>query len=111
MFFGYGRRDGGPRRHADRARRSSSTPFLLRTSDAPWFGAGLEISKTGERYLLATTQDHHAMEGRAPARVATLDEYTHDPESIQHMDHTPPKTLTLYPDTSTTATSGAWRST
>ena len=53
--------------------------FLLRTSDAPWFGNGLEISKTGERYLLATTQEHHLMEGRAPVRVATLEEYKNEP--------------------------------
>ena len=48
--------------------------FLLRTSDAPWFGTGLEIAKTGERYLLATTQEHHLMEGRSPVRVAGLGE-------------------------------------
>ena len=38
------------------------------------------------------------MEGRAPARVVTLAEYTHEPEIVQHMQHTFPKTLTLYPD-------------
>jgi molybdopterin-containing oxidoreductase family iron-sulfur binding subunit len=73
-------------------------PYLLRTSDAPWFGQGLEIAKTGERYLLATTQEHHLMEGRAPVRVATLDEYTKDPEVIAHQVHSFPRTLTLYPD-------------
>ena len=38
------------------------------------------------------------MEGRAPVRVATLEEYKHDPAVIQHQGHAPPKTLTLYPD-------------
>ena len=38
------------------------------------------------------------MEGRAPVRVATLEEYKHDPAVIAHQGHTPPKTLTLYPD-------------
>ena len=38
------------------------------------------------------------MEGRAPARVVTLAEYTHEPEIVKHMQHTFPKTLTLYPD-------------
>ena len=38
------------------------------------------------------------MEGRAPVRVATLEQYTHDPAVIQHQVHSLPKTLTLYPD-------------
>jgi molybdopterin-containing oxidoreductase family iron-sulfur binding subunit len=38
------------------------------------------------------------MEGRHPARVATLAEYTKEPAVIAHMGHTPPKTLTLLPD-------------
>jgi molybdopterin-containing oxidoreductase family iron-sulfur binding subunit len=44
--------------------------YALRTSDAPWFGGGLEVKKTGERYLLACTQDHWSMEGRNPVRAA-----------------------------------------
>jgi molybdopterin-containing oxidoreductase family iron-sulfur binding subunit len=71
---------------------------LLRTSDAPWFGSGLEIAKTGERYLLATTQQHHQMEGRNPVRVATLADYTQHPDVIHNMGHKPPRTLNLYPD-------------
>ena len=42
--------------------------YRLRTSDAPYFGSGLEIAKVG-RYLLARTQEHHLMEERAPVRV------------------------------------------
>ena len=37
--------------------------YALRTSDAPWFTAGLEVAKTGGRPL-ATTQLHYNMEGR-----------------------------------------------
>jgi molybdopterin-containing oxidoreductase family iron-sulfur binding subunit len=97
VFFGYGRRTAGRVGNANEQAREFN-PFLLRTSDAPWFGGGLSISRTGERYLLAMTQEHHAMEGRNPARVATLEQYLHDPAVIAHMGHTPPKTLTLYPD-------------
>jgi MoCo/4Fe-4S cofactor protein with predicted Tat translocation signal len=99
VFFGYGRRLAGRVGNANTDSQSFNA-YLLRTSDAPWFGSGLEIAKTGDRYLLATTQEHHAMEGRYPARVATLEQYTHEPAVIKHMGgHTPPKTLTLYPDT------------
>jgi MoCo/4Fe-4S cofactor protein with predicted Tat translocation signal len=97
VFFGYGRQMAGRVGNASDDARGFNA-YLLRTSDAPWFGLGLEISKTGERYLLATTQDHHAMEGRNPARVATLGEYTADPGVVKHMTHAFPKTLTLYPE-------------
>jgi molybdopterin-containing oxidoreductase family iron-sulfur binding subunit len=97
VFFGYGRHKAG-RVGTASGRALEFNAYRLRTSDAPWFGSGLEIAKTGERYLLATTQEHHAMEGRKPARVTTLVEYTTDPGVVKHMAHTPPKTLTLYPD-------------
>jgi MoCo/4Fe-4S cofactor protein with predicted Tat translocation signal len=98
VFFGYGRRNAGRVGNAV----GSSQPFnafLLRTSDAPWFGRGLELVKTGEHYALATTQQHHSMEGRAPIRTATLEEYKAKPDVIHHQGgHTPPRTLTLLPD-------------
>jgi MoCo/4Fe-4S cofactor protein with predicted Tat translocation signal len=97
VFLGYGRRAAGRVGTASEEAQAFNA-YLLRTSDAPWFGTGLDIVKTGDRYLLATTQDHHAMEGRHPARVVTLAEYTHDPAIVAHMTHSFPKTLTLYPD-------------
>ena len=97
VFLGYGRRMAGRVGTASEEAQAFNA-YLLRTSDAPWFGTGLEIVKTGDRYLLATTQDHHAMEGRNPARVVTLAEYTHEPEVVSHMAHAFPRTLTLYPD-------------
>jgi molybdopterin-containing oxidoreductase family iron-sulfur binding subunit len=97
VFLGYGRRMAG-RVGTATEQAQAFNAYLLRTSDAPWFGTGLEIVKTGDRYLLATTQDHHAMEGRHPARVVTLAEYTHEPAIVEHMAHTFPRSLTLYPD-------------
>jgi MoCo/4Fe-4S cofactor protein with predicted Tat translocation signal len=97
VFFGYGRRMAG---HVGTATREAEpfNAFLLRTSDAPWFGNGLEISKLGERYPLATTQEHHLMEGRAPVRVATIEQYRDEPGIILEEDEKPPRTLTMYPD-------------
>ena len=97
VFFGYGRRMAGNVGTTTKEAEPFNA-FLLRTSDAPWFGNGLEISKTGERYLLATTQEHHLMEGRAPVRVATLEEYRNEPAVIQEQAEKFPKTLTMYPD-------------
>jgi MoCo/4Fe-4S cofactor protein with predicted Tat translocation signal len=97
VFFGYGRSNAGRVGNAVGTSQQFN-PFLLRTSDAPWFGRGLEIVKTGEHYPLATTQEHHSMEGRAPVRSATLADYTAKPSVIHDMGHTPPRTLTLYPE-------------
>ncbi|MEN3336671.1 MAG: hypothetical protein V7647_347 [Acidobacteriota bacterium] len=97
VFLGYGRRMSG--RVGTAAKDAEAfNANLLRTSDAPWFGDGLEISKTGARYLLATTQEHHMMEGREPVRVATLEQYKANPRIIEEQGEKPPKTLTLYPD-------------
>ena len=97
VFFGYGRSMAG--RVGNASEESARfNAFLLRTSDAPWFGSGLEIVKTGERYLLASTQEHHAMEGRNTVRVATIAEYSEHPDIIHGMGHTPPRTMTLYPE-------------
>ena len=97
-FYGYGRQVVGRvgTAHDDDAKEFNV--FRLRTSDAPWFGTGLEIAKTGSRYVIARTQEHHLMEGRAPVRVATLPEYQKDPKVIAHMGHTPAKTMTLVPE-------------
>jgi molybdopterin-containing oxidoreductase family iron-sulfur binding subunit len=70
----------------------------IRTSDALWHGAGVEVVNTGEQYSLACTQYHHLMEGRGMVRAVTRDEYVHDPKSVHEGDETPPKTITLYPD-------------
>ena len=72
--------------------------YALRTSDAPWFGGGLEVKKTGARYLLACTQDHWSMEGRNPVRAGTLEEYEKDPAYPRETFEVPPRDLTLYPD-------------
>ena len=53
--------------------------YAIRSSDAFWFGSGLEIRRTGERYQLANTQQHFSMEGREPVRVGTLAEFQQNP--------------------------------
>ncbi len=71
--------------------------YALRTSAAPWQDSGLEIRKTGEQYLLACTQFHHAMEGRDLVRVGTREEYRRNPRFAQEAAEEPPASLTLYP--------------
>ena len=73
--------------------------YALRTADAPWFGAGLELAATGAREQLALTQSHFGLEGRELLRVGTLDEYAHNPRFASQppgtdADHPP----SLYPE-------------
>jgi MoCo/4Fe-4S cofactor protein with predicted Tat translocation signal len=69
----------------------------IRPSDAIQGGAGLRLVKTGERYTLASTQDHQTMAGRPLVRRATLDEWREHPDFARHLGHAPPRELTLYP--------------
>jgi MoCo/4Fe-4S cofactor protein with predicted Tat translocation signal len=97
-FFGYGRHVTGRVGQAADDVAKEFNIYRLRTSDALWFGSGLEIAKAGGRYVLARTQEHHLMEERDPVRAKTLDEYRKDPKIIEHMQHTPPRTLTMIPE-------------
>ncbi len=70
----------------------------LRTSDAMWGGAGLELEKTGEHHDLITTQHHWEMEGRELVRVGTLAEFQKEPTApVQSGEPPPRENETLYP--------------
>ena len=97
VFFGYGQKLAGRVAKAVGTAEQFNV-YPLRMSDALWFGRGLEIAKAGENYPLSSTQEHHLMEGRAPVRVATLETYKAKPGIVHEMGHTPPRTLTLYPE-------------
>ncbi len=90
--FGYGRTRVGKVGNG-----TGFNAYALRTSQTPWFGTGLEIRKTGERYPLAVTQTHHSMENRHLVRSGTLEEFNKHPEFVHEMGHEPPRELTLYP--------------
>jgi molybdopterin-containing oxidoreductase family iron-sulfur binding subunit len=52
----------------------------LRTTDSFGFATGARLERTGQSYLLVTTQEHGYMEGRPIAIDATLAEYREEPE-------------------------------
>ncbi|MDB6124981.1 MAG: hypothetical protein JWQ71_3974 [Pedosphaera sp.] len=91
LHFGYGRTRVG--------RVGEGTGFnayALRTSDAMWFGPGLEMIKTGERYLLASTQNNHNIQGRDIVRSGTVEEFRTKPDFIHEEEETPRRDDTLY---------------
>jgi MoCo/4Fe-4S cofactor protein with predicted Tat translocation signal len=72
----------------------------LRGSSAPFFGAAT-ISKTGDDYELAGTQDHWALEHTNILRSATREEFKANPAFVKTMEHGLPKgggRISLYPD-------------
>jgi Fe-S-cluster-containing dehydrogenase component len=94
VHFGYGRRKTG------RVGTGLGVDtFGLRTSKAVWFDGGAQVARTGERYELASTQNHFMMEGRHAVRVVDAEEYrAHPKESVAEQGHpVPPPELSLYP--------------
>jgi molybdopterin-containing oxidoreductase family iron-sulfur binding subunit len=72
--------------------------YRLRTTAARDLLTDVEVRPTGTRHLLATTQEHHSMEGRDLVRVASVGEYRAHPEVFAHAGaHTPTAAMTLYP--------------
>jgi MoCo/4Fe-4S cofactor protein with predicted Tat translocation signal len=96
VHLGYGRTRGG-----SLGTGAGFNANAIRTADAPSFGSGLEIVRSGGTYPLACTQYHHLTEGRGVVRAVTRDEFVTDPESVHRvpgMEATPPRTFTLYPN-------------
>jgi molybdopterin-containing oxidoreductase family iron-sulfur binding subunit len=71
--------------------------YLLRHSDDPWFGNGLEIRKTGARWTLASAQEHNLLDGRTAIRSGTLSEFQQNPGFAHHGVHAAEPGLSLYP--------------
>ncbi|MFC3283524.1 TAT-variant-translocated molybdopterin oxidoreductase [Litchfieldella rifensis] len=74
---------GGGRHHAGSiADGVGANAHALQPSDSPW-AVSVILEKTDAHRRLATTQNHHAIEGRDLIRVATLDTYRSDPHFAQ----------------------------
>jgi Fe-S-cluster-containing dehydrogenase component len=82
VFLGHGRRRAGRVGTAVGVDVSA-----MRRSDAPWFGSGLLVKKTGERRQLAAMHHHFNMEGRDLIRAGTLEEYRREPRFAQRSEH------------------------
>jgi MoCo/4Fe-4S cofactor protein with predicted Tat translocation signal len=79
--------------------------YALRTSDALWHAAGLEVAKTGETQMVACTQDHWTIENpegeqageRGVLRTLTLAELAKNPSALREGEgHEEDEGLSLY---------------
>ena len=89
VSLGYGRTAGG-----SVLAGAGFNANAIRTTEAPWFDSGLEVTRTGRTYTLATTHEHWLVEGRDLLRSGTLDEYQKNPEFAK--DEEILQTPTLY---------------
>jgi MoCo/4Fe-4S cofactor protein with predicted Tat translocation signal len=95
VFVGYGRDYAG--------RVGTKTGFdvyKLRESANPYI-AQAQITRTGDHYELANTQDHWTIEDKNTGivRAATLDEFKENPAFVKEMEHLKlDKRISLYPD-------------
>ncbi len=94
--LGYGRQDAGRV-----GKDIGFDTYQLRTWDNQHGGSGLKVRKTGNTYLLATTQDHHAIDAAGAAEIqkrvpslvreGNIQDYQNDPEFVDHLGvHSPP---------------------
>ena len=93
VFVGYGRTNAGRIGNG-----AGFDVYRLRESATP-FIAPAQITRTGDHYELAATQDHWSIEGRNILRSATLDEFKKNPAFVKEMEHVKlDKKISLYPD-------------
>jgi molybdopterin-containing oxidoreductase family iron-sulfur binding subunit len=78
VYLGYGR-DAAGKVGGTTGAKVGFNAYELRTTDHLWFAPDLKVRKTGERTLVACTQQHHVMENRAVVRAGTLEEYHQKP--------------------------------
>ena len=93
LFLGYGRTRAGTI-----GSNRGYNAYSLRTSASPWIVKNAEVRKTGGRYALVSTQEHHSMENRNLVRHASVTEYAERPDFVDAEREAPPRELTLYPE-------------
>ncbi len=93
LHLGYGRRRVG---QVGDGRGFDVYP--LRSHETPWRAAGVQLARSGQRYALAGTQQHFVMEGRAPVRTGTFEEFGADPRFAVRVDEFRGNPPSLYPD-------------
>ena len=93
LHLGYGRRHAG---HIGDGRGFDT--FELRSGAEPWSMADIELAKTGERYALASTQQHFSMDCREPVRLVKAADYQHAGQPASAMQEPPlPSLYAEYP--------------
>ena len=92
-----------PLRTAAASASASDIASSLSAPPPPSTSQPHSVSKTGDTYKLVTTQEHHTLDEpltgktRPIVREATLAEYKHHPDVIEHQVHEP-EPVNMFPD-------------
>jgi molybdopterin-containing oxidoreductase family iron-sulfur binding subunit len=93
LFLGYGRTRAGKV-----GTDIGYNAYRMRFSDALWAASGVTLVKTGDRYPLASTQQHHSMQGRDLIHTGAFDAFRKDPahlvKAASHKEELP----SMYPE-------------
>ncbi len=91
IFLGYGR---------TRAGRVGNGPgfsaYQIRSTQKQWIATGVQLKKTGNKFLFATTQGFQNMDGRDIVRVATLEDFIANPDFAHEKTEAPVEGLTMF---------------
>lgn len=82
IHLGYGRRKVG-----QVGEKLGFNAYGIRTAEQPWHAGGVQVTKAGGSYDLASAQMHFYMEGRELVRHGTIEEATAEPEHPHFMGH------------------------
>ncbi|MBC8107931.1 MAG: TAT-variant-translocated molybdopterin oxidoreductase, partial [Anaerolineae bacterium] len=102
LHLGYGRTRAG-----NVGNGVGFSAYAIRTSDLPWFGAGLEIMSLGKEYTLASTQHESLMHGRDLVRVRDIEAFRsrHEKNEEHHPSRYP---LTFFDQSALMNQHNAW---
>ena len=78
IHLGYGRTRAGRV-----GNKQGFDAYYLLSSNAPWFGTGLQVAKAPGVYLLAAMQTHFSMEGSDLHRSSSLADYSKEYEMLR----------------------------
>jgi MoCo/4Fe-4S cofactor protein with predicted Tat translocation signal len=94
LALGYGRANAG---RVGQGVGFNAYPLFTTTSG--YLATGAKVRKTGEKYVIACTQDHWSMEGRGIVREANLEQFAQRPDFARAMNlPEPPVVAPLYPN-------------
>lgn len=84
LALGYGR-DSGGRVAGGTHKKVGFNAYKVRNSLTPYIVSGAKIEPTEKTQVIACTQDHWSMEGRAIVREGNLSQYNEKPDFAQNM--------------------------
>jgi len=94
IALGYGREKAGRVGHG-----VGFNAYPLFTTTSGYVATGATVRKTGEKYVIACTQDHWSMEGRPVVREANLGQFAKHPDFANAMKLEEPSVVApLYPN-------------